>query len=144
MRQLVCFLACVALCSLSPSPAWTQDATPSLLDRPQETFTCSNCGKEVPGDATKCPHCGIEFDDVYVPPKELLSPTPPPPNSDSGRGPQQPAGAPQGPAGAPAAPQAPANVAGGGPEVPFFQSTSFKIGVFVVTALILLRWFFRN
>jgi hypothetical protein len=30
-------------------------------------FTCSNCGKDVPGSATTCPHCGAEFDEPEKP-----------------------------------------------------------------------------
>lgn len=144
MRQLICFAVVVCVHLLFAAPDVAQDATSPLLGGPQVTFTCSNCGKDVPGDAKKCPHCGTEFaDELYVPPPELLAPTAPTPEQLAVRQ-QQPGVAPQAPGVPPAAPLVPATGSAGEASVPFTQSMPFKIGIFAVTALILLRWFFRN
>ncbi|MEZ6055373.1 MAG: hypothetical protein R3C01_01590 [Planctomycetaceae bacterium] len=49
----------------------------SLLDapkKPRSIAICGDCMKEIDGDAKKCPHCGVELTDAYVPPAELLAP----------------------------------------------------------------------
>ncbi|MBQ9690270.1 MAG: zinc ribbon domain-containing protein [Candidatus Methanomethylophilaceae archaeon] len=33
------------------------------VDTSTETFECSECGKEVPANAKRCPYCGAEFDE---------------------------------------------------------------------------------
>ena len=33
------------------------------VDVSSDTFECSECGKEVPANATRCPYCGAEFDE---------------------------------------------------------------------------------
>ncbi|QLH75282.1 MAG: zinc ribbon domain-containing protein [Methanomassiliicoccales archaeon] len=38
--------------------------------RAEEKFVCSECGAEVPGDASKCPQCGETFDDEPEPKKK--------------------------------------------------------------------------
>ena len=35
-----------------------------------ETFECSECGAEVPANATRCPKCGAKFDEDEEKPKE--------------------------------------------------------------------------
>lgn len=48
---------------------WTQKARtyapmpPPKPKKEEEEFTCSKCGADVPGDATKCPNCGEEFEE---------------------------------------------------------------------------------
>jgi hypothetical protein len=48
---------------------WTQKARTYQPPRPpeetkdEEEFTCSKCGADVPGDATRCPKCGEEFEE---------------------------------------------------------------------------------
>ncbi len=41
----------------APTPAKPKKAEPY-----GDTFVCSECGAEVPGEATKCPKCGEKFD----------------------------------------------------------------------------------
>jgi len=43
--------------TIAPTPA-----KPKVAERYGDTFVCSECGAEVPGEATKCPKCGEKFD----------------------------------------------------------------------------------
>jgi len=55
---------------------WTQKAKtyrpqppPPKEPSKEDEFTCSKCGADVPGDATKCPKCGEEFEEDEAEPK---------------------------------------------------------------------------
>ncbi len=40
------------------------DVPDELRVKKKDFFQCSECGAEVPSDATECPKCGAKFDEV--------------------------------------------------------------------------------
>ncbi|MFP3872640.1 MAG: CARDB domain-containing protein [Candidatus Aenigmatarchaeota archaeon] len=48
-------------------PSVTAAGVSESLDTEKEEKECSVCGRQVPKDATKCPHCGIELEEEDLP-----------------------------------------------------------------------------
>lgn len=71
MRSFVRVVALLGLCGVAWPGASAAEGTPN-----KSVFTCSNCGREVPGDAKLCPYCGTLFaeeKEEFIPSADLLN-----------------------------------------------------------------------